>query len=263
MVSVALAMTRSLYAAAPNWCRRERFRSGHRDVRKRRASASPVARLAQTCADAAVTQAYADAQGAMIYQTYQAHVRPDVAASHAGEARAAGVRSARATCRRGMRAQAGRRVRSVRARATLTHQRPPFGIDSVTVGEREVAVHEEAALATPFGTLLHFASRRRDPEPRVLLVAPMSGHFATLLRETARTMLRRPRRLHHRLAQRARRAAHGRALRPRRIHRAHDRVPRGDRPRRAPVAVCQPCVAALAAVAIMAEDDASRDAAPA
>ena len=42
------------------------------------------------------------------------------------------------------------------ARAGLTHARPAFGIDSVTVGNREVAVHEDAALTTPFGTLLHF-----------------------------------------------------------------------------------------------------------
>jgi poly(3-hydroxybutyrate) depolymerase len=42
------------------------------------------------------------------------------------------------------------------ARAGLTHARPPFGIDSVTVGNREVEVREEAAHVTPFGTLLHF-----------------------------------------------------------------------------------------------------------
>ena len=42
------------------------------------------------------------------------------------------------------------------ARAGLTHVRPPYGIASVTVGNREVAVTEEAADVTPFGTLLHF-----------------------------------------------------------------------------------------------------------
>jgi poly(3-hydroxybutyrate) depolymerase len=75
------------------------------------------------------------------------------------------------------------------ARAGLTHARPAFGIDGATVGNREVAVHEHAVLTTPFGTLLHFKKDVDTPQPRVLLVAPLSGHFATLLRGTVCTML--------------------------------------------------------------------------
>jgi len=75
------------------------------------------------------------------------------------------------------------------ARAGLTHHRPPFDIASVTVGNREVAVVEEQTLVTPFGTLLHFKKDIDAVQPRVLLVAPLSGHFATLLRGTVRTML--------------------------------------------------------------------------
>ncbi len=75
------------------------------------------------------------------------------------------------------------------ARAGLTHTRPPFGIGSVTVGNREVEVREEAAARTPFGTLLHFKKDIATAQPRVLLVAPLSGHFSTLLRATVRTML--------------------------------------------------------------------------
>ena len=75
------------------------------------------------------------------------------------------------------------------ARAGLTHARPAFGVDGVTVGNREIAVHEHPALTTPFGTLLHFKKDVHTPQPRVLLVAPLSGHFATLLRGTVRTML--------------------------------------------------------------------------
>jgi polyhydroxyalkanoate depolymerase len=75
-----------------------------------------------------------------------------------------------------------------------THVRPPFAIDSVMVGNREVAVREQVADATPFASLLHFAKQRVAGEavpdqPKVLIVAPLSGHFATLLRGTARTML--------------------------------------------------------------------------
>jgi poly(3-hydroxybutyrate) depolymerase len=75
------------------------------------------------------------------------------------------------------------------ARAGLTHARPAFGVDGVTVGNREIAVHEHAALTTQFGTLLHFKKDVETPQPRVLLVAPLSGHFSTLLRGTVRTML--------------------------------------------------------------------------
>ncbi len=75
------------------------------------------------------------------------------------------------------------------ARMGLTHTRPAFGIRSVTVGNREVEVREEAAHKTPFGTLLHFKKDIAAAQPRVLLVAPLSGHFATLLRATVRTLL--------------------------------------------------------------------------
>lgn len=75
------------------------------------------------------------------------------------------------------------------ARAGLTHTRPPYGIETVTVGNEEVPVHEDAALVTPFGTLLRFRKEIDTPQPRVLLVAPLSGHFATLLRNTVKTML--------------------------------------------------------------------------
>lgn len=78
-------------------------------------------------------------------------------------------------------------------RVGLTHERPPWGIDTVRVGRRDVAVHEEATDVLPFGTLLHFAKesdgRRLAPAPKVLLVSPLSGHFATLLRGTVQTLL--------------------------------------------------------------------------
>jgi polyhydroxyalkanoate depolymerase len=75
------------------------------------------------------------------------------------------------------------------ARSGLTHVRPPYGIDSVLVGNEEIAVTEEAAHVTPFGTLLRFKKDVTTEQPRVLLVAPLSGHFATLLRNTVKTML--------------------------------------------------------------------------
>jgi poly(3-hydroxybutyrate) depolymerase len=75
------------------------------------------------------------------------------------------------------------------ARFQLTHERPPFGIASVKSGDREIAVTEEVAASTPFGDLLHFRKEGETPGPRVLVVAPLSGHFSTLLRSTVETML--------------------------------------------------------------------------
>ncbi|MGD9798335.1 MAG: polyhydroxyalkanoate depolymerase [Acidimicrobiia bacterium] len=145
------------------------------------------------------------------------------------------------------------------SRSSLTHERPAFGIDAVRVGGSMVRVREEAADVTPFGTLLHFAKDVDVALPRVLVVAPLSGHFATLLRDTVATLS----------------ADHDVYLTD--WHNARD-VPVGDGrfdfddyitnlirflhvigPGAHVVAVCQPCVAALAATAVMADggDDAT------
>jgi poly(3-hydroxybutyrate) depolymerase len=76
------------------------------------------------------------------------------------------------------------------ALAGFTHQRPGYDIAAVEVGGEAVPVLEEVALATPFCDLLHFRKATSADEPKILLVAPMSGHFATLLRGTLRTLLR-------------------------------------------------------------------------
>jgi poly(3-hydroxybutyrate) depolymerase len=75
------------------------------------------------------------------------------------------------------------------ARTAITHVRPSFGIDEIRVGNLKVAVREEIVHATPFASLLHFAKDTRVAQPKLLVVAPMSGHFSTLLRGTVRTLL--------------------------------------------------------------------------
>ncbi len=75
------------------------------------------------------------------------------------------------------------------SRFELTHTRPDFGIKSVFVGNRDVPVTEEIALDLPFGKLLHFTKDVDTPQPRIMIVAPLSGHFSTLLAGTVRTML--------------------------------------------------------------------------
>ena len=75
------------------------------------------------------------------------------------------------------------------ARTGLTHARPSYEINSVMVGNREVPVVETVIHKAPFGTLLRFKKDVDVAQPRVLVVAPLSGHFATLLRSTVRTLL--------------------------------------------------------------------------
>ena len=75
-------------------------------------------------------------------------------------------------------------------RAGLTHERPPYEIDTVRDGNRDAVVTEEVMLTLPFGSLLRFAKDSDLPQAKVLVVAPMSGHFATLLRNTVATLLR-------------------------------------------------------------------------
>jgi len=74
-------------------------------------------------------------------------------------------------------------------RAHLIHERPSFEIDSVEINGQTVPVTEEKTLETPFATLLRFKKEGAGEQPRVMIVAPMAGHFPTLLRQTASTML--------------------------------------------------------------------------
>ncbi len=74
-------------------------------------------------------------------------------------------------------------------RASRKHGKPEFGIHHVASGGRLLAVREEVAMSLPFCDLLHFARDGRAGDPVVLVVAPLSGHFATLLRDTVRGLL--------------------------------------------------------------------------
>jgi poly(3-hydroxybutyrate) depolymerase len=128
--------------------------------------------------------------------------------------------------------------------AQITHRRPAFRIDNVV---------EEAVASTPFCTLLRFRQPDAPPQPRVLVSAPLSGHFATLLEATVKTLVR----------------DHEVYITD--WHNMRD-VPLSDGtfgfddyvdhlirfqavlgPGGHMLAVCQPCVPALAAVAVMAD----------
>jgi poly(3-hydroxybutyrate) depolymerase len=75
------------------------------------------------------------------------------------------------------------------AHASALRGKPDFGIETVIVEGKEVAVTEEIVLRKPFGQLKRFRREGIEGGPRLLLVAPMSGHYATLLRGTVERML--------------------------------------------------------------------------
>ncbi len=140
-------------------------------------------------------------------------------------------------------------------RAGLTHARPSYEIDQVSVGNDVLPVTEEAALTLPFGTLLRFAKPTSIDQPKVLVVAPLSGHFATLLRNTVKTMLP-----DHDVYITDWHNARNVSLADGRF--GFDdyidyviRFLRHLGPGSHAVAVCQPCVQLLSAVAIMAATD--------
>jgi poly(3-hydroxybutyrate) depolymerase len=140
------------------------------------------------------------------------------------------------------------------SRTGLRHARPAYGIDRVMVGNREVAVTEEPAAVLPFGTLLHFRKDIDLVQPRVLVVAPLSGHFATLLRGTIRTLLP-----DHDVFVTDWHNARDVSLSAGRFgldeHVEHViRFLETVGPGAHVLAICQPCVQVLAAVALMAED---------
>ena len=75
------------------------------------------------------------------------------------------------------------------AHASAPRGKPGFGIQSVKVGRKEVRVDEQILLRKPFGQLKHFARDGIEKGPSLLIVAPMSGHYATLLRGTVQRLL--------------------------------------------------------------------------
>ena len=75
------------------------------------------------------------------------------------------------------------------AHAAAPRGKPAFGLDSTVINGREVPVSEEIVLQKPFGQLKHFKREGVEGGPKLLIVAPMSGHYATLLRGTVERML--------------------------------------------------------------------------
>jgi poly(3-hydroxybutyrate) depolymerase len=75
------------------------------------------------------------------------------------------------------------------AHAAAPRGKPEFGLESVHVRGQDIPVNEEILLRKPFGQLKHFYREGIETGPRLLIVAPMSGHYATLLRGTVERLL--------------------------------------------------------------------------
>jgi len=77
----------------------------------------------------------------------------------------------------------------IMARLTQNYMKPAFGLSTTEIDGQPVAVNEEILLRKPFCNLLRFRRDTLRRDPKVLVVAPMSGHFATLLRGTVEALL--------------------------------------------------------------------------
>jgi poly(3-hydroxybutyrate) depolymerase len=136
----------------------------------------------------------------------------------------------------------------------VTHTRPAFAIDEVALGGETVPVTQETLHATPFASLQRFSADTGAPRPRVLILPGLAGHFATLVRDTIATMVG-----DHDVYvadwhnARDVPVEHGRFGLDEFIEQIMlflEEIGSGAHL----MAVCQPCPAALAAAALMAED---------
>lgn len=77
-------------------------------------------------------------------------------------------------------------------RATRRYGKPDFGLTRTTLVTGPVNVEQEVVWSKPFCDLVHFkrdVPKNHKPQPKILIVAPMSGHYATLVRGTVETLL--------------------------------------------------------------------------
>lgn len=75
------------------------------------------------------------------------------------------------------------------AHASAPRGKPEFGLNTTMIGKKEMMVDEDVIVRKPFGNLMRFRKDVEEKGPPLLIVAPMSGHYATLLRGTAERMI--------------------------------------------------------------------------
>lgn len=140
-------------------------------------------------------------------------------------------------------------------RTTRRFSKPEFGLATTEIDGENVEVTEQVALDLPFCTLTHFKRNIDRNDPKVLLVAPLSGHFATLLRGTVEALLP-----HHEVFitewkdAKTVPLARGRFDLDEFIAYIRQFIEHLS-PNLHVIAVCQPVVPVMAAVSLLAEDD--------
>jgi poly(3-hydroxybutyrate) depolymerase len=189
-----------------------------------------------------------------LYGLYRAQTLASAPIRHSlrGTARALDPRSKRVSANPVLRRIGA--ASEVLAGLRLTHRRPDYDVDGIEGPDGPVTVHEAVSDATPFASLLHFRADTGSVRPQILLVTALSGHFSTLLEPTLRTLLREN------------------DVYVTDWHNARDipveagrfgfdefvdhvvRFIRHIGPEVHVLAICQPCPAVLAAVAVLAED---------
>ena len=74
-------------------------------------------------------------------------------------------------------------------RMTMRYAKPDFGLLGTVIDGKDVAIHQTVVDERPFCNLIHFKKDTKKQQPKLLIVAPLSGHYATLLRGTVEALL--------------------------------------------------------------------------
>ena len=80
-------------------------------------------------------------------------------------------------------------VTELSGRIAKDYDKPSFGIRNATILGERIPVEQKTVIQKPFGSLIHFERDTDRQDPKVLLVAPMAGHYSTMLRGTAQGLL--------------------------------------------------------------------------
>ena len=193
--------------------------------------------------------------GASLYPLYQAQSLLAAPLRAASEITAGWIGIAPAALRQSAPFRQVGAAGRVVAGARLSHDRPDYAIDHIELDGERVPVQQSVADATPFGSLIRFRQEGATDQPKVLLVAPLSGHFATMLTPTVRTLLR-DHEVYLTEWNNARDVSAADGSFDLDDYAGHlIRFLRVVGPGAHLVAVCQPCVPALVVAAVLAADD--------
>lgn len=126
---------------------------------------------------------------AMLYRAYETRRQLLAPVYEMAGLQAAALRNLPAPLARLPQARCSRAVAETVGALELTHRHPGYGIDEVQVGGLTIAVEQEEVASTPFATLVHFRKQQEPAGPAVLVLPGLAGHFGSLVRRTICAML--------------------------------------------------------------------------